>query len=109
MNLPYITEFFNDEFIQSLDGSSYLNESMPAILPSLQIASKTYEAKLAIERQSLYDMQTVLNQTKTDTLTYESCLITFTMCFLIFIPEIKHLMFSIFTIGFWSWLPVVEC
>ena len=64
LDLPYITEFFNDEFLQSLDGSSYLSESIPAILPSLQIASKTYEAKLAIERQSLYDMQTVLNQKK---------------------------------------------
>jgi len=44
----------------------YLNDSVQAILPPLAVASKQYQAKLAVEQKAQFEMTQILNQTKND-------------------------------------------
>jgi len=72
INLPYLTEFINNHYVLKLQDDSYLNESISAMLPSLAVASKAYDANLAIEKTSRYDLNRIVNLTKDDVLSYES-------------------------------------
>jgi len=51
---------------------SYLNESISAMLASLAVTSKAYDANLAIEKMQQYDLDRIVNLTKDDVLSYES-------------------------------------
>ena len=64
INLPYLTEFINNEYVLTLQDNSYLNQSIPAMLPSLAVASKSYDANLAVEQTSRYDLNRIINRTK---------------------------------------------
>jgi len=72
INLPYLTEFFDDELIRYISSETYLNDTVTAILPPLAVASKEYDAKLAVEHRVAYDMIGVLNQTKRDSLMFDN-------------------------------------
>ena len=41
LNLPYISEFLDDSFLHVLPGEFFSNKSIPVILPTLAVASKT--------------------------------------------------------------------
>jgi len=72
INLPYLIEFINNHYVPKLQDNSYLNQSIPAMLPRLAVASKAYDANLAIEKASRYDLNRIINLTKDDVLSYES-------------------------------------
>ena len=65
-NLPYLTSFINDKSLQALRGDVLFNQSLNVQLPPLAVASKRYKAKLGLEKQSAYEMETAINQTKAD-------------------------------------------
>jgi len=72
INLPYLSEFVEEQVLETLGESTYLNQSIPADLPKLAIASKEYKAKLGLEEDSIFDLQSVINQTLEDETTFES-------------------------------------
>ena len=70
LNIPYISTFLSDDILKSIASDDSLNRSIPSIFPTLSIASKEYEAKLAIEAESRYDLEMVVNQTKDDKMVF---------------------------------------
>ena len=70
VNLPYLTEFFDDQLLEYISEDLFLNDTITAVLPPLAIAGKTYEAKMALEKKAAYDLVEVLNETKEDSLVY---------------------------------------
>ena len=71
INLPFLSAFVSHDALQLLRDSTFLNKTIPAILPELPIASKNYDAKLAVEKASRYDLEVLVNQTKKDSYMYE--------------------------------------
>jgi len=65
-NLPYLTEYFSHDVLEHILEDMYLNDSVQAILPPLAVASKQYQAKLAVEQKAQFEMTQILNQTKND-------------------------------------------
>ena len=70
LNIPYISTFLSDDILKSIASDDSLNRSISSIFPTLSIASKEYEAKLAIEAESRYDLEMVVNQTKDDKMVF---------------------------------------
>ena len=70
INLPFISGFLEREVLKPLRDHSLLNNSIPVILPELPIASASYQAKLAVEKHSRYELETIINQTKEDSTVY---------------------------------------
>jgi len=58
INLPFLSEFVGNEALNSLSDFSFLNDTIPVSLPQLAIASKQYDAKLAIEKEALNSLST---------------------------------------------------
>ena len=71
INLPYISEFIEDDFLKIITADLLLNNTIHALLPELSVASSEYDAKIAIEKDTVFDLETVINQTKEDTMVYE--------------------------------------
>jgi len=72
-NLPYLTEFFKDDSLELLQEQDYLNRTLRVLLPQLAVASKEYEGRVAIEDDTVFDLQQVLTRTqKNDQLTFDS-------------------------------------
>ena len=71
INLPFLSAFVDQDALQFLRDSTFLNRTIPAILPELPIASKNYEAKLAVEKSSRYNLEVLVNQTRQDSYMYE--------------------------------------
>ena len=72
VNLPYLTEFFEEELTKYISSETYLNDTITAILPPLAVAGKAYDAKLAVEHKAVYDMLEVLNETKQDSVMFDN-------------------------------------
>jgi len=72
INKPYLSEFFDQDIFEAIEDDMLLNESIPAVLPQLLVASKAYDAKLAKEHKYAFDLQTVINQTKDDEMMFQS-------------------------------------
>ena len=70
INLPLISGFLEREVLKPLRDHTFLNKSIPVILPQLPIASAAYQAKLAVEKHSRYELETIINQTKEDSTVY---------------------------------------
>jgi len=51
---------------------SYLNHTIAAILPELQIASKEYDVMLSLEKKAKFKMDAIVNKTKEDIDSYTS-------------------------------------
>ena len=64
INLPFISGFLERKVLKPLRDHSLLNNSIPVILPELPIASASYQAKLAVEKHSRYELETIINQKK---------------------------------------------
>jgi len=71
INLPFLSAFVNQDALKLLRDSTFLNKTIPAILLDLPVASKNYDAKLAVEKASRYDLEMLVNQTKEDSEVYE--------------------------------------
>ena len=71
INLPFLSAFVDQDALQFLRDNTFLNRTIPAILPELPIASKNYEAKLAVEKSSRYNLEVLVNQTRQDSYMYE--------------------------------------
>jgi len=71
LNLPYISEFVQADILNVLQQIDYLNKTIPIEFPPLSIASKEYQAHLAIEDHSKFDLERIINQTKDDQLSFD--------------------------------------
>jgi len=72
LNLPFISEFTDPDTMKVLERVNYLNKSIPVSFPQLLIASKEYDAKLAIEEESRFHLEEIINQTKNDEKSFNS-------------------------------------
>ena len=71
VNIPYINEFFEQDMLSVVKDDSYLNYSIAALLPPLQIASKEYDLTLSQEKTAKFKMADIINKReKTLTLTH---------------------------------------
>ena len=70
INLSFISGFLEREVLKPLRDHSLLNKSIPVILPELPTASASYQAKLAVEKHSRFELETIINQTKQDSTVY---------------------------------------
>jgi len=71
INLPFLSGFVDTDTLKFLRDYTLLNKSIPALLPQLAVASKSYDAKLALEKQSRFDMDTLINTTLQDSTMYK--------------------------------------
>lgn len=72
VNIPYINAFFDQDMLSVVRDDSYLNHTVVAVLPELQIASKEYDVTLSLERKAKFKMDTIINKTKQDIDSYTS-------------------------------------
>jgi len=54
LNLAYISEFVNSDFLTSLPETLFLNSTVSADFPELAISSPEYDAELAIEDRAVH-------------------------------------------------------
>ena len=66
LNIPYLSEFVRDDIINLFKPDTLLNDSLSVDLPALAIASKEYEANLAVEEHSKFELISIINRTKDD-------------------------------------------
>jgi len=66
LNIPYLSEFVRDDIINLFKPDTLLNDSLSVELPALAIASKEYEANLAVEEHSKFELISIINRTKDD-------------------------------------------
>jgi len=72
-NLPFLTECLTDNSkLNLIKDLSYLNQSIRASLSELSIASKEYNARLAIEEASKFDLAEIVNTTLNDQVMFEN-------------------------------------
>ena len=72
-NFLFLTEFLSDNNeLNLINDLTYLNRSIKASLPELTIAGKDYQASLAIEETSKFDLQQTINNTLEDEKIFES-------------------------------------
>ena len=71
-NIPYINSFFKEDMLSVVRNYSYLNHTIAAILPALQIASKEYEVTVSLEKTAKFKMDAIVNKTKEDIDSYTS-------------------------------------
>ena len=50
VNIPYINAFFQEDMLSVVRDDSYLNHTIAAILPVLQIVSKEYDVTLSLKK-----------------------------------------------------------
>ena len=72
INLPILTEFFNETELDIYSAESLLNTSVPVNLPPLAIADQEYNDALLLDEESSYDLQSLINQTKRQSTMYSS-------------------------------------
>ena len=67
LNLPYLSEFLHYDIVKELKADLFLNRTMEARLPKLPIASAEFEHDLKLEEETSLDLETAINQSKSDT------------------------------------------
>jgi len=72
VNLPYINAFFERDMLSVVGDDSYLNHTIAAILPELQIASKEYDVTWSLEKKAKFKMDAIVNRTREDIDSYTS-------------------------------------
>lgn len=72
INLPILTEFFNETELDIFSAESVLNTSVPVNLPPLAIANQEYNDALLLDEEASYDLQSLINQTKRQSTMYSS-------------------------------------
>ena len=72
LNLPYLSEFLHYDIVKELKADLFLNRTMEARLPKLPITSAEFEHDLQLEEEMPLDLETAINQSKSDTQIYKS-------------------------------------
>jgi len=67
LNLPHLSEFLHYDIVKELKADLFLNRTMAARLPKLPIASAEFEHDLQLEEEMSLDLETAINQSKSDT------------------------------------------
>ena len=65
INLAYLSEFLNQEELFNLTADTLLNHTVDTDLPDLSVVDKMLDAKYAEEDAAAFDMEMVINSTKT--------------------------------------------
>ena len=66
LNIPYLSAFVKDDIINLCKPDTLLNDSLSVELPALAIASKGYDANLAVEEHSKFELMSIINRTTDD-------------------------------------------
>jgi len=72
LNLPHLSEFLHYDIVKELKADLFLNRTMEARLPKLPIASAEFEHDLNLVEETSLDLETAINQSKSDTQIYKS-------------------------------------
>jgi len=72
LNLPYLSEFLHYDIVKELKADLFLNRTMEARLPKLPIASAKFKHNLKLVEETSLDLETAINQSKSDTQIYKS-------------------------------------
>ena len=72
INLAYLSEFFNREELFNLTADTLLNHTVDTDLPDLAVVDKMLDAKFAEEDAAAFDMEMVINSTKTSAKVYDN-------------------------------------
>jgi len=72
LNLPYLSEFLHYDIVKELKADLFLNRTMEVRLPKLPIASAEFEHDLKLVEETSLDLETAINQSKSDTQIYKS-------------------------------------
>jgi len=70
INLPYLSHFFDETLLRWFEEDEYFNESIPAVLPTLSIASAKYKANIAADEDLKIDLEHIINATKQNATVY---------------------------------------
>ena len=68
----YLSEFFNQEELFNLTAKTLLNNTVDTDLPDLAAVDKMLDAKFAEEDAAAFDMEMVINSTKTSAKVYDN-------------------------------------
>jgi len=72
INLAYQSEYFTADQLSSLSADTLLNQTLDAELPDLTIADKLLDEKFSIEDSAAFDMEMIINSTKTSADVYDN-------------------------------------
>jgi len=65
INLAYLSEYFELSDLFNLLADTLLNHSVEMRLPKLAVAEKKLDEQFALEKAASFDMETIINSTKT--------------------------------------------
>jgi len=71
INLAYLTEYFTDDELHNLTADSMLNDKIEIFLPKLAVADKLPDKNFAHEKAAAFDLELVINSTKTSAVVYD--------------------------------------
>jgi len=72
INIAYLSEYFTADQLSSLEADTLLNDTLEADLPDLTIVDKLLDEKFSIEEKAAFDMEMVINSTKTSADVYDN-------------------------------------
>ena len=72
INIAYLSEYFTADRLSSLEADTLLNDTLEADLPDLTIVDKLLDEKFSIEEKAAFDIEMVINSTKTSADVYDS-------------------------------------
>ena len=72
INLAYLSEYFELEDLFNLTAQTLLNHSVKIQLPNFAVSDKFLDEKFAEERTASYDMELVINSTKSSGVIYDN-------------------------------------
>jgi len=72
INIAYLSEYFTADQLSSLEADTLLNDTLEADLPDLTMVDKLLDEKFSIEEKAAFDMEMVINSTKTSADVYDN-------------------------------------
>jgi len=72
INLAYLSEYFSADELYNLTAQSLLNHSIEIQLPNLAVADKFLDERFADEESAAFDMEMVINSTKSSAQVYDN-------------------------------------
>ena len=70
--MAYLSEFFNQEELFNLTANTLLNHTVDTDLPDLAVVDQMLDAKFAEGDAAAFDMEMVINSTKTSAKVYDN-------------------------------------
>jgi len=72
LNIAYLSEYFTADQLSTLKADTLLNDTLVADLPDLTIVDKLLDEKFSNEEKAAFDMEMVINSTKTSADVYDN-------------------------------------